>query len=455
MRPHPSSRRLSVRARTALAAALALGPVLAVLAIGAVALQRGDLTASVALVAEEQARSVARQVDSADTADLPFGASLAGEETLVQVVGADGTVLRSSAALAGQPALAARPGAGELYGSEQSHLIEGEGDTYEVVAVRTSRGWVVAARSTEAADAATQSTARLLAIGVPGIVGLVAALSWVLAGRALRPVEQLRSRAASITEAGTGARLPEVASSDEIGRLAETLNQMLTRLDSSASAQRQFVADASHELRSPIAAIQVVMEVAGPVGTDWDEVRADVLQETARLDQLVTGLLALARRDQDGSRPAVRVRMPLLDLVQAETSRARRLPVSLQVRDSPTVEIDPEGIVSALRNVLDNAERHARATITVKLSTDGSDALITVGDDGDGIPALDQDRIFDRFVRLDEARARMREAPASGSRSHDRSSRTTAELSRSKHQSVRAPPSRYGSPSRPPISSPD
>ncbi len=396
------SRRLSVRARTALATVLALTPVLVAASVAGVVLQDRQLEQEVALVAQEQARAVARSGAEAGAGGLD------GAESLMQVLAPDGTVLDASPALAGRPALVGPPGPGGLSQAERADVVAGEGDTYLAVGVPApGGGYVVAARSLEAVDAATTSTTWLLGVGVPAVVVLVAALSWYLTGRALRPVERMRARASEITAAGTGQRLPRADSADEVGRLADTLNDMLSRLDHAAQAQRQFVADASHELRSPIASIHTVMEVAGMAPSSWDDVRRDVLEETARLERLVAGLLLLARRDATGA-GAIRSRVSasIAEVVGAEAGRPRRVPVHQRIVTDALVVVERSAITRAVSNLLDNAARHARTAVEVTVDREGPEVVVVVADDGAGIGPADAERVFDRFVRLDAARDR-------------------------------------------------
>ncbi len=403
----------SVRVRTGVAAALALAPVLVLASVAAVSVQRHDLTDSAALVAEEQARTQARELAQGSTGtsnDSELDGSLGGEETLLQVVGPDG-VIAASAGLT-DSALAPDPGTG-ISRTMVRAVVEGEADRFVAVGVTVGDGsgrYVVAARSLETVDEATGSTTRLLAIGVPAVVLLVGLLSWTLAGRALAPVERLRRTASEITHTGSGTRLPEPPADDEVAHLASTLNQMLDRLDASARSQRQFVADASHELRSPVATIRTLLEVDAQAPGDPDDLRADLLGEAARLERLVRALLSLARRD--ATDPQRRrdhdQEIRLVDVVETETRRPRRHPVTLEVAGDPRVAGDNQALATLVTNLLDNADRHARSRVAVSVTVDVSrrTAELVVADDGPGVPEAERDRIFDRFVRLDEARTR-------------------------------------------------
>ena len=421
-RPRRSLTRLSVRVRTALAIFIALAPVLSGAAVVAVLVQRADLTAAATVIAEGQARTVAEN-------PINDVNSIRGEDTLVQLVGPTG-VVSASPELAGRGPLVGYPASGPGGHAIVEGLVPGEPDRYVVVAapVTGDRGgsvaYVVVARSLEPVDAAIGSTTGLLAVGVPVVLLLVTGAGWLLARRALAPVEQLRRSAAAISDAGAGERLPEVSTADEIGKLAETLNLMLERLESSARAQRQFVADASHELRSPVATIRALIEVSANVPIDDDEFRGDLLAQVERLQELVDGLLMLARRDAERPTPAALTDFDLAALVRHEIGLPRAVQVTAEVAGPVTVKGDESAIGSAIRNLLDNAERHAAARVTIGLAVaeaaeldprllpngligdDGRWAVLDVSDDGRGVPDHERERIFERFVRLDEARSR-------------------------------------------------
>lgn len=396
--PRPrGGRHWSVRARTTAAAVAVLLPVLTAAGVVGAVVQRGELERAVVLVAEEQARTVAR--------DPGVSTELGGEESLVQVVDASGAVVSASPALAGDPPLAPDPGRTVTHTTVDGSRVAEDG-SYVVAAVpMAGGGYVTAARGLETVEVATESTLQLLVIGIPGVLVLTGVLCWVLAGRALRPVEDLRVRASGISSAGDGDRLPLPGTGDEIERLAETLNAMLGRIESSAEARRQFVADASHELRSPVAAVRAVMEVAPPGTPAWEEARRDVLAETERMARLVDAMLLLARHD---AAPAdlPRREVDLAAVVAEQATRPRRHPVRTSYDARPLVLGDPAALATAVGNLLDNADRHARSGVWVRLAVEGERAVLTVLDDGDGIPESQWERVFERFVRLDEARSR-------------------------------------------------
>jgi signal transduction histidine kinase len=394
--------------RTTAAAVGVLTPVLAAASIAGVVVQGHELTRATASVAEEQARLVAGQVGSGDGPAQVDPAGGLGDDSMVQVVGPQG-VVNASPTLRGRPPLTGRPAAGSTTETTVDGPVGGESDRFLAVAVGVdgSASYVVAVRSLESVDAATASTTGLLVVGVPAVLALVAVLTWLLAGRALAPVDELRRTADAISVTGSGVRLPRGSSDDEVARLADTLNEMLERLDASARSQRQFVADASHELRSPVAAIRTVMEVSATVPVDAREIRADVLAETARLETLVDGLLALARHDALADTSPTRTQVvDLVDVVDEQAGRPRRTSVTVATTDAAYVRGNPAELGLLVGCLLDNADRHAERAVQVGVSLEPETVEVVVQDDGPGVPEAERERIFDRFVRLDAARSR-------------------------------------------------
>ena len=268
---------------------------------------------------------------------------------------------------------------------------------------------VTAAAPVDQVDRNTDALVERLRVGLPALVALVGVVTWVLVGRALRPVEAIRAEVDAITGSTMHRRVPEPPTNDEIGRLARTMNAMLGRLDTSATQQRQFVSDASHELRSPVAAIRTGLEVARLKGdrANWPAVVDVVLAEESLLEALLDDLLLLAAHDENGAsaRPATPV--DLTALTAAEARRPRRVPVNLSPADARAhvvAGVAPQ-LARAVSNLVDNAARHAASVVEVGLSSDGGTVRVTVDDDGPGIPPADRERVFERFTRLDDGRA--------------------------------------------------
>ena len=271
---------------------------------------------------------------------------------------------------------------------------------------------VVAASPLEDVRRSVQTLASSLWVGIPLLVVLVGIVTWWLVGRALRPVERMRQEVEEISHTTLYRRIDEPATDDEVARLAHTMNDMLDRLDAAQQRQRQFVSDASHELRSPLATIRTTVEVASlhPQRADWPGVATTVLSESERLDELVADLLALAKLDETGNGGAPRrlQAVDLDDLVLTDVARLRTLGhiVRADGVSAARVDGDPGQLARLVRNLLDNAARHAASIVIVTLSEDGGQAVLRVDDDGPGIPAEDRERIFERFTRVDEGRAR-------------------------------------------------
>jgi signal transduction histidine kinase len=270
---------------------------------------------------------------------------------------------------------------------------------------------VVAGVPVDEVQRSVDAVRRSLLWGLPALVAAVAAFAWLSVGRALRPVEAIRTEVEAITAAQMHRRVPEPGSDDEIGRLARTMNAMLGRLQGSAMRQRQFVSDASHELRSPVAAIRTDVEVALREGdaADWPAVGRAVLVEEDRLERLLGDLLVLAADDEGSTAAACEV--DVVTLVHAEAERARRVPVAVEVEGTPgAVAGSTDALARVVANLVDNAARHARSEVRVTVAAAGAGSghtvRVTVDDDGPGIPEADRERVFERFTRLDDARAR-------------------------------------------------
>ncbi|MFJ6747343.1 MULTISPECIES: ATP-binding protein [unclassified Streptomyces] len=242
-------------------------------------------------------------------------------------------------------------------------------------------------------------------IGLPLLLVVVAGVTWLMTRRALRPVEGIRGEMAAITAStDLSRRVPVPAAQDEIGRLARTTNETLAALETSVERQRRFVADASHELRSPIASLRTQLEV-GVAHPELLDAQGAV-EDTVRLQRLAADLLLLARLDA-GERPSD-ARVDLAALVREESSQrvADRIPVRVGELASVEVAGSRSQLGRVLGNLLDNAQRHADASVRVAVVRDGAWVVLRVDDDGPGVPAAERERIFERFVRLDDARAR-------------------------------------------------
>jgi len=268
---------------------------------------------------------------------------------------------------------------------------------------------VIAAASSTSVAGSLRIVEVGLLLGGPLLLALFAGMAWIAVGRALRPVAGLRRGAEEITGTGQSRRLPLPDAQDEIHRLGVTLNRMLDRLEEAGRRQRGFVADAGHELRSPLTSMRAQLEVASehPELADWQRLSKGVLADTLRLGRMVEDLLALARLDE--SPGAVQSRE--LELGDVAREVAGRLPaagaqVTVDLDGGARVRGDRQALGRAVQNLLDNAVRHAASRVEVSVGSEGGLAVLAVTDDGPGIPAGDRERVFERFTRLDDSRSR-------------------------------------------------
>jgi signal transduction histidine kinase len=404
-----------MRIRTTLAASAVVGLALLIGGVGLLGVLRRSLEDNVATAGRLRAADVVGLLESgASPNELSVETDPDGdkETTVIQVVDASGTVRLASSNIDGKPPVA-------QLASGESRRVKGVGispeDPYLVVAEVTKpidgeRFTVLVARALEPTDETMTRVLRVLLVGLPLLLVLVALTTWTVVGRALRPVAAITSEVRSITDAELDRRVPEPPGDDEIGHLARTMNAMLARLQRARDRQRQFVSDASHELRSPIATIRHQLEVAlaHPETADLPTLANDLLDEDLRMQRVVDDLLVLARsdeRDDTLSRHAV----DLDDLAVAEAHRLRtegRVRVDAASVHAARVAGDPTALSQVVRNLVDNAARHASGRVSIAVAVDGDDAVLLVEDDGPGIPAADRDRVFERFTRLDDARSR-------------------------------------------------
>jgi signal transduction histidine kinase len=361
----------TLRFRVTALAALVVLAVLALAGAGLLLLQRSVLVENLDETLRERAGAVAADLRAGRPIDPR---DLRGDDVLVQVVDG-GQVVAASPELAGAAPWPAADGGRTLP----------DGAAARVVTVPAGSATVHAAGGLDDVTDSTGALLRALLWAVPLATAVLAGLVWLLVGRVLRPVEAIRAEVDRISAARLDGRVPEPATGDEVDRLARTMNAMLERLAAAADRQRRFVADAAHELRSPLARIRTELEVdrAHPAAAD-----------------------AGARRGPSET--------PVdLDEVALAAAAAHRAAGSVVVDTAGVAPVQVAGDAAALRRLVDNllynAVRHAGSRVTVTVGEDGATAVLTVADDGPGIPAGAREAVFERFTRLDEART-----PASG-----------------------------------------
>ncbi|MFD3869810.1 sensor histidine kinase [Streptomyces sp. NPDC058623] len=349
------------------------------------------------LVRDAAGRTVAASGDPRDAPD--FGALLPGpgdDSRSTVLPPARPGDLRRAVVVVATPGPVGGGGAGAAVGAGGAGGADGERGPYAVYAA-TVLGDV---------DDATRAIAAGLLAGAPPLVAFAAALAWWVTGHALRPVTAIRTGLAAVTASELDRRVPDPGGADEMARLARTVNDTLDRLERSDARQRQFTADASHELRNPLAAVRSRLEVA-LAGERPDRASvAAALADTERLQRIATDLLLLARLDGGPAPRPEPVDLALLAAEDAARRPAPRVPLRVEAAAPVAAYGNPARLERALANLVDNAVRHAAGGVVVRARACGDWAELEVIDDGPGIPDADRTRVFERFVRLDADRGR-------------------------------------------------
>jgi signal transduction histidine kinase len=401
-----------IAARSAFVSAMVVLVALVIAGAGLVFVLYRSLLSGLDDAAARRVDDIAAGLQTDGPADLDM-ALLATDQRIVavQVIDVAGRVVRRSGSAPATPIVA--PGA---VGSGRRVGMLGDappaGDVRvagQRVDTPTGRYMVLVGAGSEGVESTVSTVAVGSAAGAPIVIVVAAAATYLLVRRSLWSIEAIRARVAEISASDLNERVPVPERRDEIATLATTMNEMLSRIESGHVAQRRFVADASHELRSPLATIISALEV----GVAHPELLGDqlasqtLLPEAYRMQALVDDLLLLARADERG----LTLRhddVDLDDLASAEVSRVQRdSTLDVHTDLAPTrLTGDRVALSRVLRNLLDNAARHAASQVEVTVRPERGRAFVTVADDGHGIPAADRDRVFDRFVRLDTDRSR-------------------------------------------------
>lgn len=394
----------SIRAKITAVATLLAATLLVVMSFVMTALFRWQLTDNFDEGLADRADAISANLSDEMNGTLPME-----EDLLIQMLDSNGAVKRSSSNLDGVVAFTnLRPG----YRTIKD--VPGRSETFRVFVSDTTKGpdkltVLVGVNYDDVLDP-VHLMSQLLAISVPITLGALAAISWLLTGRTLRPVEAIRSEMASITTSSLHRRMPRADTGDEIDRLAETMNLTLDRLEDSVRRQQRFVADASHEMYGPLTRMRTELEVAlaHPHTAEPTATHISVLAEAVGLQHLVEDLLLLARSDAGGSQAQFQL-VDLDDIVGFESRRLRESGrVLVDTRDVAAAQVigDTHQLARAVRNLLDNAQRHALSVVTVSLHEIDDVVVLTIADDGGGIADDLRAHIFERFTRLDEARTR-------------------------------------------------
>lgn len=401
----------SIRVRTTIAAVLVVGVSLVVASFAMLTLLERSLRANVRTTASIHAQALAEDL-SLGTGGQGLVTAANGDEEFVQVLDGTGAVVIASSNVSKTEPLA-RMGPGEVQVVDEVPFEDGP-----FLAVSTSSDsalgplTVIVGRSLEPVAEARGAVAGLLAAGVPLLLAIVGAVTWRVVGKALGPVDAIRTEVEAISTKELHRRVPDPPGKDEIARLAMTMNRMLARLERAHLHERRFVSDASHELRSPVATIRQHAEVAltHPNRTTLQELAEVVLEEDARLQRIVEDLLLLTRIDEG----TLRLRSDAVDLDDLMFEEATRLRSSTNLRIDSTgvsagrVSGDRGRLERLIRNLTDNAARHASSQVRLSVIEADANVVLQVDDDGPGVPEEHRSAIFERFTRLDDARDRER-----------------------------------------------
>jgi two-component system, OmpR family, sensor kinase len=401
--------RLPIRARLTAAFAIAMVAVLAVTGLFVYQRLKSDLDESVTAGLHVRAGAVLASGSAA------AGAPGEAEEGFAQLLRGDGSVLNSSGGARGRvltPAELSRAAAGEQVLSERQ--VQGVEGTARVLAQGDGSRVVAVGQSLQDRDDTLASLVASFAIGGPIAVVLASLLGYALATAGLRPVEAMRLRAEQVSLADTDDRLPLPAADDEIRRLGETLNEMLERLRRSFERERRFVADASHELRTPVAVIKAELEGALRAGGHDPQVRealAESLEECDHLAHLAEDMLVVARSGE-GELPMRPERLDLPELLERVRTRfsaraeQRGRDISIDADGVSHVYADEQRLGQALGNLVDNALRYGAGEVVLRSRHADGGLALEVSDAGSGFDPDFAERAFERFARGDRARSR-------------------------------------------------
>lgn len=393
------SDRGSVRYRITAIATWVVALVLIVASVVLVSTQRVQLTNSVDAALQQRAADVLL-INSSE-----LGAS--GEEGFAQLINEQGVVIAASPNLADEPPLPIPYEQGDPDRIQTISDLAVDDDLFRVLSLTVTRdnGQAVLHVGTtfDTVQESTRTLVGALLVTIPVVAASLAALVWWLVGRTLDPVEAIRSEVADIGATDLHRRVPIPNNEDEISRLAQTMNGMLERLEETLNRQQRFVGDASHELRSPLARMRTELEVELSLGANPQ--LASLLEEVIELQTLIEDLLELARSDENSS-VSVPTAVDLDDVVFREVANLPSGMVDISKVSAAQVLGDRVQLSRAVRNLIENANRHATSRVAISLQEVDGEAVLTVTDDGPGIPVEKHALVFERFGRIDAARNR-------------------------------------------------
>ena len=405
--------RLPVRWRLTLAFSIVIAVVLLATGLFVHGRLASTLDASIANNLRSRAADVAalaQQSEHGLAETEADGSSREGVPALAQLVDARGRVVDRAPGLPATPLFAPAAIVRARSGHEQVRETRLRDERVRLIATpvnaQDQRMVVIVGASLEDRARALDNLSGVLLLGGPAALLLASLAGYLLTGAALSPVEALRRRAAELSIHDLGRRLPAAGGDDELGRLGRTLNELLARVDDAVSRERTFVADASHELRSPLAMLRTELELLGrerPTGAALQLAVGSAIEETDRVSRLADDLLLLGRVDD--RRLAIEAR-PLRahDLQQAAAVRARDPRVVVGDANGAMVCADPGQVARALDNLLANALRYADAQVLCTVRARGGAVELHVLDDGPGFPAEFLPHAWERFARADAGR---------------------------------------------------
>lgn len=416
--------RLPIRVRMTVWYVTLLGLIIAAVGAFLVLRLRTDLVAAMDRTLQPAAEQIALGYHAEGPPEAPDVSAtvLAGEPAVSQVLTPAGrAVISYGDRVSRSPMISASDIRRALAGGQVQHTatLGPVRSRFRIVARTTTRGSyrrvIVVGESMAAVDRSVHRVLMLLLIAGPAALVATAAGGWWLARRSLRPVQRLTTEAQLIGRDQLAGQLAVPSTGDEVAQLAETLNTMLTRIQNGVEEQQRLIADASHELRSPLAAMRAELDVslrADDLGPEAHEVLESARDEVDQLSRTVDGLLTLARADR-GALDLTETALDLAAVAANATERVRPLACSRDITleselSRAPVLGDAIGLSQAIGNLLDNAVKFSPRGATVRVTTehDGSEAVFRVLDEGPGIPTASRERVFDRFFRLDASRTR-------------------------------------------------